>query len=64
MDAGRPAARHATPADVHAAVEQAGKVYSLFGASDKLAPYEPWDYNRLPDKSQDYPIEWMGARFK
>jgi pimeloyl-ACP methyl ester carboxylesterase len=56
--------RDATPGDVHAAVEQARKVYSLYGAPDKLGLYEPWDYNRLPDKSQDHLIEWMGARFK
>jgi len=56
--------RDAIPADVHAAVEQAGMVYALYGAADKLELYEPWDYNRLPDKSQDHLIEWMGARFK
>jgi pimeloyl-ACP methyl ester carboxylesterase len=53
--------RGATPGDVHAAVEQARKVYSLYGAAGKLGLYEPWDYNRLPEKSQDYLIEWMGA---
>jgi len=36
-----------------AAVEQARKVYSLLGA-----------YNRLPDKSRDHLIEWMGAECK
>jgi pimeloyl-ACP methyl ester carboxylesterase len=56
--------RDATTADVHAAVEQAKKVYSLFGASDKLALYEPWDYNRLPEKSQDHLIEWMAANMR
>ena len=56
--------RDATPADVHAAVEQARKVYSLYGAPDKLGLYEPWDYNRLPDKSQDHLIEWMAANMK
>ena len=47
-----------------AAVEQARKVYSLYGAPNKLESYEPWDYNRLPDKSQDHLIEWMGANMR
>lgn len=29
--------RDVTPADVHAAVEQAKKVYGLYGATDRLA---------------------------
>jgi pimeloyl-ACP methyl ester carboxylesterase len=56
--------RDATPGDVHAAVEQARKIYSLYGAAEKLGLYEPWDYNRLPDKSQDHLIEWMGANMR
>src|SRR5271157_1839975 len=56
--------RDATADDVHAAVEQARKVYALFGTADKLELYEPWDYNRLPDKSQDHLIEWMGANMR
>jgi len=51
--------RDATPADVHAAVERASKVYSLYGAASSLGLHEPWDYNRLPDKTQDWIIEWM-----
>jgi len=53
--------RDATPADVHFAVEQARKVYTLYGASAKLAIEEPWDYNRLPDRMQDEIVKWMGA---
>jgi pimeloyl-ACP methyl ester carboxylesterase len=56
--------RDATPADVHAAVEQARKVSSLYGDPEKLGLYEPWDYNRLPEKSQDHLIEWMGANMR
>jgi pimeloyl-ACP methyl ester carboxylesterase len=56
--------RDATPADVHAAVEQARKIYSLYGAPEKLGLYEPWDYNRLPEKSQDHLIEWMGGNMR
>ena len=43
----------------HAAVERASKVYSLYGAASSLGLHEPWDYNRLPDKTQDWIIEWM-----
>jgi hypothetical protein len=56
--------RDATPADVHAAVDQAKKVYALYGATGKLALQEPWDYNRLPDKTQDGIIEWMKANLQ
>ena len=52
--------RDATPGEVKSAVEQARKVYSLYGAADRLALYDPWDYNRLPDNSQDWVIQWMG----
>jgi pimeloyl-ACP methyl ester carboxylesterase len=51
--------RDATPADVHSAVDQARKVYALYGASAKLESREPWDYNRLPDKTQDEIVQWM-----
>jgi len=51
--------RDATPADVQAAVKQARKIYGLYGADAKLGLDEPWDYNRLPDKTQDRIVEWM-----
>jgi len=53
--------RDATPADVEAAVNQAKQVYTLYGAGDKLAIEEPWDYNRLPDKMLDEAVKWMTA---
>lgn len=53
--------RDAILADVHAAVEQARKIYTLYGAPAKLAIEEPWDYNRLPDRTQDQILKWMGA---
>ena len=56
--------RDANPKDVHAAVEQARKVYSLYGAEDKLILDEPWDYNRLPEATQDRIIEWMSENMQ
>ena len=56
--------RDANPADVHAAVEQARKVYALYGASEKLGLREPWDYNRLPDATQDWIIQWMSGNLR
>jgi pimeloyl-ACP methyl ester carboxylesterase len=53
--------RDGTPAEVHAAVEDARKVYALYGASAKLSLAEPWDYTRLPDKTQDELVKWMAA---
>jgi dienelactone hydrolase len=53
--------RDATPAEVHTAVEQARKVYALYDVPAKLALHEPWDYNRLPDATQDWIIQWMSS---
>lgn len=52
--------RDAHPADVRTAVEQARKVYSLYGAQAKLGLNEPWDYNRLAENTQNWIIgTWM-----
>lgn len=56
--------RDGTPADVKTAVEQARRVYGLYGATEKLALYEPWDYTRLPEKSQDYLVQWMNGALR
>jgi dienelactone hydrolase len=56
--------RDATPADVDSAVERARGVYALYGANGGLALQQPWDYNRLPDKTQDEIVKWMGTNFK
>jgi dienelactone hydrolase len=54
--------RDATPADVHASVDQARKAYELYGAvaSSKLVLDEPFDYFRLSGPAQDRIVEWMG----
>jgi dienelactone hydrolase len=57
--------RDATPADVRAAVEQAGKVYALYGAAGKLELNEPWDFNRLPDRTQNWIVDkWMAGTLR
>jgi pimeloyl-ACP methyl ester carboxylesterase len=56
--------RDATPADVEHAVTQAKQVYGLYGAGDKLAIQQPWDYNRLPNKTQDEIVTWMGTNLR
>lgn len=53
--------RDATPADVKTAIEQAKKVYALYGSPAKLELREPWDYNRLPTRTQDEIVKWMGG---
>ncbi|HVS51057.1 MAG TPA: alpha/beta fold hydrolase [Opitutaceae bacterium] len=55
--------RDAVPGDVHAAVEQARKIYSLLGAPAKLGLDEPDDYARFPTATQDRAIEWMRKNF-
>ena len=55
--------RDATPDDVSAAVNEAKRVYSLYGAANKLEFSEPWDYNRLPNNTQDKIVQWMDSNF-
>ncbi len=56
--------RDGTPADVHAAVEQARKVYAMQNAESNLGLYEPWDFTRLPAATQDWIIQWMAKTMK
>jgi pimeloyl-ACP methyl ester carboxylesterase len=56
--------RDATPADVKTAIEQAKRVYALYGSAAKLELQEPWDYNRLPATMQDEIVKWMGANLR
>lgn len=49
-----------TPADVEAAIKQTKQIYALYGAGDKLSLNEPWDYNRLTNKTLDETVKWMG----
>jgi cephalosporin-C deacetylase-like acetyl esterase len=49
--------RDANPVDVHAALDQARKVYSLYNASANLMVDEPYDYARLPTYTQDWTIQ-------
>ncbi|HVS72365.1 MAG TPA: alpha/beta fold hydrolase [Phycisphaerae bacterium] len=51
--------RDATPKDIHAAVDNARKIYTLYNAADNLGLQEPDDYNRLPPPVQDAAIAWM-----
>lgn len=51
--------RDDTASDVEAAVKEAGEVYSLYGASNKLEISSPWDYNRLTNAEQDAAIKWL-----
>jgi dienelactone hydrolase len=55
--------RDATPNDVLTAVNEAKRVYSLYGAGNKLEFSEPWDYNRLPNNTQDRIVQWMDSNF-
>jgi pimeloyl-ACP methyl ester carboxylesterase len=51
--------REATPSDVHNAVDQARKVYTLYSAGDHLTLSEPWDFNRLPNSMLNDSVQWM-----
>jgi pimeloyl-ACP methyl ester carboxylesterase len=56
--------RDAAPADVHVAVDQAKKVFGLYNALDKLMLDEPFDYNRLPEVTQDRIVKWMSGNMR
>ena len=56
--------RDATPADVTKAVDQAKMVYGLYNAAGNLMLDEPWDYNRLPQATEDRIIQWMKEKMK
>jgi dienelactone hydrolase len=56
--------RDATPADVHAAVERARKIYTLQSAGDRLALQEPNDYQRFPTATQAAAIDWLKQQTK
>jgi pimeloyl-ACP methyl ester carboxylesterase len=56
--------RDGTVADVHTAVEQARKIYALQNAESNLGLYEPWDFTRLPNATQDRIIQWMAKTMK
>ena len=55
--------RDALPADVRTAVGRARKTYGLYDAAVRLGLMEPWDYNRLPNQTQDEIVKWMAANF-
>jgi dienelactone hydrolase len=56
--------RDANIADVDAAIARAAKVFALYGSGENLKLDEPWDYNRLPDVTQDRAIAWMKGTLK
>jgi len=51
--------RATTPADVRQAVSRAKQIYNLYSAADKLTLYEPVDYTRLTNATQDWAVRWM-----
>ena len=51
--------RATTPADVREAVARAKQIYTLYSAADKLTLYEPVDYTRLTNATEDWAVRWM-----
>jgi hypothetical protein len=49
---------------VRTAIEQAKRVYALYGSAASLELQEPWDYNRLPTPMQDEIVKWMAANLR
>ena len=51
--------RTTTPPDVRQAVARTRRVYDLYSAADKLTLYEPVDYTRLTNATQDWAVRWL-----
>jgi len=49
-------------ADVKNCVEQAGKVYSLYGSSENIESLYPDDYNRLSPEMREKMYTWLQER--
>ena len=50
--------------DVHAALDQAHKVFALYNAEANFKMDEPWDYGRLSANTQERVIQWMHENMK
>ena len=51
--------RATTPREVRDAVTRARQVYNLYSATDNLTLYEPVDYTRLTNATQDWAVRWI-----
>ncbi len=50
--------------DVHTALGEAEKVFTLYGAKNNFQIDEPWDYDRLSSATQERIIKWMRENMK
>lgn len=50
--------------DVQKCVEQAGKIYGLYGTSDSIQVFSPDDYNRFSDEMREKTYMWLQERLK
>ena len=50
--------------DVRKCVEQAGKIYGLYGTSDSIQVFSPDDYNRFSDEMREKTYMWLQERLK
>ncbi len=48
--------------DIQDCVEQAGKIYHLYGNSDNIQIFSPDDYNRFSDEMREKTYEWAADR--
>jgi len=51
--------RATTQREVRDAVTRAKQVYNLYSATDSLTLYEPVDYTRLTNATQDWAVRWI-----
>jgi hypothetical protein len=45
-----------------AVTSPAKKIYRLYNAAGNVMLDEPWDFNRVPQGTQDRVVEWMGDK--
>ena len=48
--------------DVRSCVEQAGKIYGLYGAPDNIQIFTPDDYNRFSPEMREKTYDWLKSR--
>jgi cephalosporin-C deacetylase-like acetyl esterase len=56
--------QYASNEDIKKCVNEAGKVYALYGAKEKLELDSPDDYNRFSDEMKNQMVDWLKEKLK
>jgi len=50
--------------DIQQCVEQAGKIYSIYGTSENIQVFYPDDYNRFSDEMREKTYQWLQDKYE